>query len=188
MDVGDTAIWRAVQQRRRTNVIPHLSGDHGHAEGQRQHAPHTLVEQELEVVATHVQETGDQRAQQQNHHDARVAWRAHDTELDVGALLHEFGQRFGRESGSLQVQCVGGCAFRCEMRVFQLEYRESVERMQCGQAKMAAIVRQHIPLRSPLAGKCMNTGAVFSRNRWNTSEPSSKSTMAKYSWFENASE
>lgn len=31
----------------------------------------------------------------------------------------------------------------------------------------------------PLAGKCMKTGAEFSFMTWNTSGPSSKSTMAK---------
>lgn len=63
MDVGDATVWATVHQWRSTYMIPHLAGDHGKAKGQRQNAPHPLVEQKFQIIPSHVQKTADQRAE-----------------------------------------------------------------------------------------------------------------------------
>ena len=40
-------------------MIPHLSGHHGEDEEKGEHAPHVLVVQKLQVVATEVEKTGN---------------------------------------------------------------------------------------------------------------------------------
>lgn len=52
------SILSPVEERWASNLVPHLSGHHGEAEEYSCHRPHLLVVQELQVVATEVQEPG----------------------------------------------------------------------------------------------------------------------------------
>ena len=59
MNVGDLSILGLLNERRSSNMIPHLSGHHGEDEEKGEHAPHVLVVQKLQVVATEVEKTGN---------------------------------------------------------------------------------------------------------------------------------
>ena len=59
MDVGDVSALCLVDERRPPDVVPHLAAGHGEHEGQGDDAPRGLVVQELQVVATEVQQAAN---------------------------------------------------------------------------------------------------------------------------------
>lgn len=63
MDVRDLTVLGLLDERRSSDVVPHLAGDHREHEEQGDEAPHVLVVQELEVVAAKVQKAGNLSAQ-----------------------------------------------------------------------------------------------------------------------------
>jgi hypothetical protein len=59
MNVGDLPILSLLDERRSPDVIPHLSTHHGEGEEEADDAPHVLVVEELKIITTEVEETGD---------------------------------------------------------------------------------------------------------------------------------
>lgn len=88
-------------------MIPHLAGDHGKAECQSQNAPHPFVEQEFQVISSHVQKTADQRAKHENGNRSGIVWWSEYPDLNVSSLLNPFRKRFGHISSTLDIHCVG---------------------------------------------------------------------------------
>lgn len=149
-------------------MIPHLSRYHGKCEYKCQNAPHLFVEQKVQIIASQIEKTTNQTAEHENGNGTRIIWWTEYTDLDVGTFLNPFGNGFGRETNTLDVHCV----WTWKMRNVNLN------------TNIAGNMYRKVPFGLPLAGKCINTGAVFKRNNWKMSEPSSKSTMAKNKLFE----
>ena len=59
MDVCDVPALRLVHEGGSPDVVPHLAAGHGEHEGQGDDAPRGFVVQELQVVATEVQQAAN---------------------------------------------------------------------------------------------------------------------------------
>lgn len=103
MNVGNATVLRFMQQWWSANVIPHLSGNHGEAEWQSQNAPHTFVEQKVQIVSSQIQETANQWAQHKYGDGTRIVWWTENADLSICTFVNPFGDRFSHVADSLNV-------------------------------------------------------------------------------------
>lgn len=106
MEIRDSTVLCLVDEWWGTNVVPHLTGDHGEGKQERQKSPELLVLQELEVVPLQVQETCDEGDQHDDCNSSRVVWWTENADLGVGSFLDPLGNSLGGDSYSLDVHCV----------------------------------------------------------------------------------
>lgn len=106
MNVGNATVCAAMHEWWPTDMIPHLTRDHGKAEGKRQNTPHSLIEQEFQIVAPHVEKTTNQRCKHEDCNCSRIVWWAEYTDLNIGTLLNPFCKRFSHVAGSLNVHSI----------------------------------------------------------------------------------
>lgn len=107
MDVSDSSILSLVDERRASDVIPHLAGDHGEAEDDCQKAPHLFVVQKVQVVPAQIEEPSNEGRQHQNGNGGRVIRWPEDSYLDVGTLLDPLADNLGRHAHPLNVHGIG---------------------------------------------------------------------------------
>lgn len=71
VDVGHlTGLRISMQHRRAADVVPHLTGCHGENDADRADSPRLLVVQEFQIVASDVEQNGDE-AKEQDDEDGR---------------------------------------------------------------------------------------------------------------------
>lgn len=106
MDVGHATILRLVDQRWSTDMIPHLTRDHGEAEEYCDGTPQILVVQELQVISPNVKKTSHQGHQCDHGHGARIVWWTENANGDVRSLGNEFRNRIGGEADAMDIHGV----------------------------------------------------------------------------------
>ena len=98
--------WVGVNEGRPADVVPHLAGEEGEDDAEGDDAPGGPVVEELEVVASHVEEAADEHEQESDHDWAGVVGRAKDADLDVAPFEDPLLQSLGVEADPLDVHGV----------------------------------------------------------------------------------
>lgn len=106
MEIWNSAVLGFVDERRASNVIPHLTRHHRECEEHGQQSPELFVLQELQVVALQVQETSDEGDQHDDSDRSRIVWWAENSDLNIGAFLHPLCDGFCWDADALNVHGV----------------------------------------------------------------------------------
>ena len=106
VDVRDTSTLTFVDEWRTSDVIPHLSRQHGEDKEDGQHAPGGLVEEELQVVPPQVHQATNQPKQDKEGHSASVVWRSEHADVHLRPLIYPPSYGLARKPNSLNIHVV----------------------------------------------------------------------------------
>jgi hypothetical protein len=151
MEVRDASVLSFVDERRSSDVIPHLTGHHGECEEKREQTPELFVLQEFQVVALEVEESSDECDKHNHCNGSRVVWWTENANLDVSALLHPLSDGLSGDSNALDVHGVAVLLLslrwevhenRCSVESEHLENVRALVKVHHGEEELVRVDRR----------------------------------------------